>query len=174
MNLNTLKNKKSLKIVTLLAASLLIATASAQVYLYLYISGSVEISTNAGLTWVLGDSAPTGSQITGVTADLTLPVSNGTLANFTNVLYLKNFDASDHSFTITVTAAPTASLYDSFTMKISDNSTAASVHDMNLLSDTTYSSTMPASAVWQLAFEIQTKSSASAQTDTFSIELEYQ
>jgi hypothetical protein len=167
-------NKKSLKIVTLLVTALLIATASAQVYLYLYTSGSVVISTNAGLTWILGDEAPIGSQITGVTAELTLPVSNGTLANFTHVLYLKNFDTSEHSFTITVTDAPIASLYDSFTMKISDNSTAASVHDMNLLSETTYSSTMTDSAEWQIAFEIQTKASASAQTDIFSIELRYQ
>jgi len=47
------KYKKSLKIVTLLITAILIATASAQVYRYMYISGTVAIG-NTGLRWVLG------------------------------------------------------------------------------------------------------------------------
>jgi len=49
--------KKTLKFVTLIITSLLIATVSAQIYRYMYIDGSVTISS-AKMIWILGDNAP--------------------------------------------------------------------------------------------------------------------
>jgi hypothetical protein len=58
------KYKKSLKIVSLLVISLLIAGASAEVYSYMNIEGSATISA-AELSWALGTSAPAGTTIVG-------------------------------------------------------------------------------------------------------------
>ncbi len=68
MKLNTLKNKKSLKIVGLLIASLILATVSAQVYSYMYINGSATI-TGSELVWAAGENAPAGTTIDGHTVN---------------------------------------------------------------------------------------------------------
>jgi hypothetical protein len=173
MNLNSIKSKKSLKIVTLLVSSLLIATASAQVYRYMYISGTINIS-NTGLTWVLGEEAPTGSSIDGSTVTLVLPVSNGTTASFTHVLYLENLDTStDHDLTIEITDAADPALYVSFTMDISDNSTSTPVDSLNVLTTDSYSGTIGGDAVWQMAFNLETEVTASG-SDSFSVKFTYQ
>jgi hypothetical protein len=169
-----MKYKKSLKIVTLLVTALLIATASAQVYRYMFINGTVTIG-NTGLTWVLGEEAPTGTSISGSTVTLALPVSNGTIANFTHVLYLKNLDASlTHSLSISITDPANSALYDSFNMTISNNSTGALIHKLDVTTTDTYSDTIDTSAIWQMSFEIQTKTDATAGDDLFSIQLSYE
>ena len=168
------KYKKSLKIVTLLASTLLIATASAQIYRYMFIEGTVTIG-NTGLTWIEGDSAPSGTDITGNTATLPLDVSNGTLANFTHVLYLENLDASDHDLTIEITDAANPTLYETlgFNATISTNSTGALVDTLNVLTTDSYSGTIPASTVWEVSFQIQTAVDASG-SDDFSMQFSYE
>lgn len=174
MKLNTLKNKKSLKIITLLASALLIATASAQVYKYMFISGGVNITTNTGIVWVLGEEASAGSSIAGSTATMSLDVANGTIANFTHVLYLQNKDATAHSITIDITDAATASLYDSFNVTITVNATGTLVDKLNALTTDTYSGNIDGSAIWQISFEIQTKADVTTQTDAFAIQFRYE
>lgn len=168
------KYKKSLKIISLLAASLLIATASAQIYKYMFISGSVNITTDTGIVWVLGEEASAESSIAGSTATISLDVANGTIANFTHVLYLQNQDASAHSMTINVTDAATSSLYDSFNVTVTVNATGALVDQLDALTTDSYAGSMDASAIWQVSFEIQTKVDATAQTDTFSLQFTYE
>jgi hypothetical protein len=172
MKLSTLKNKKNLKIITLLASTLLIATASAQVYRYMFISGSVNITTGTGIVWVLGEEASAESSIAGSTATMSLDVANGTIANFTHVLYLQNQDDAAHSITIDITDAATTSLYDSFNVTVTVNGTGTLVDKLDATITDTYSGSIDASAIWQVSFEIQTD--ATTQTDAFAIQFRYE
>ena len=102
--------KKSLKIVTLLILSLVIAVASSQVYSYMYIKGSASITTG-GLSWALGVSAPSGATVNGYTVNnLNFSVPENTFQNFTDSLELTNNDATCHTFDLatTITAGSAA------------------------------------------------------------------
>jgi hypothetical protein len=101
MNVNY---KKSLKLIILLITSILIATVSAEIYNYMYISGSGQI-TSTGLYWELGVDAPGGASITGPTASVPMTTNDGNLRNYTDCLRLKNLDAAVHSFNISVTSS---------------------------------------------------------------------
>jgi len=96
--------KKSLKLMTLITTSLLIAIASAQVYSYMYIKGSGTITTG-GLSWQKGDSAPTGASIVGYTVEnLNLSIPQNQFKNFTDCLRIINNDETGHIFSLEVTA----------------------------------------------------------------------
>ena len=107
MNVNY---KKSSKFATLLISALLIATVSAGVYNYMYISGSGEITTT-GLSWEAGDDFPTAASINGPTATVPMTTNEGNPRNYTDCLHLVNLDATTaHSFNITVTSSPSSAL----------------------------------------------------------------
>jgi hypothetical protein len=92
MNINY---KKSLKLITLLIASLIISTVSAQIYSYMYIEGSGTI-TNQELGWTLGSTAPTGATVDGPyvkNLNLSIPANNP--KNFTDCLRIVNNDVSN-------------------------------------------------------------------------------
>jgi len=169
-----LNYKKSLKLITLLITSLLIATVSAQAYRFLYIEGTVSISTT-GLKWVEGDSGGSDVTITGSTAAVTLSISNGTTANFTHYLYLENLDASDYTLIINITSAASSSLYESngFNMTIYNNSTEAHIDTLDVLTTDSYSGTVTASVVWHITFEVATATDASG-SDNFTIQFRYE
>lgn len=97
-----INHKKTLKLITLLISSLLIAVVSAEVYNYMYISGSGEI-TDTGLKWEKGPDAPSTASINGPTASVPLNTSDGNPRNYTDCLRLKNLDTAAHSFNISVT-----------------------------------------------------------------------
>ena len=95
--------KKSLKLITLLISSLLIAIVSAQVYSYMYIEGSGTITTG-GLSWQLGTSAPGGASIDGYTVKtLNLSIPTNTFKNFTDCLRIINNDATNHTYSLEAT-----------------------------------------------------------------------
>lgn len=169
--------KKTLKLITLLLSSLLIATVSAQVYTYMYIDGSVTISTDKGLRWVQGDSAPSGTSIAGSTVTLPLAVNNGTTTNFTHVLYLQNLDASAHSVLINITTAATSSKYETngFNLTIYTNSTTPTyIGQLDVLSTSSYySGSIAVSEVWHITFELYTKTDASG-SDSFDVQFRYE
>jgi hypothetical protein len=101
MNINY---KKSLKLITLLISSLLIATVSAQIYNYMYITGSGEVTTT-GLQWETGPDAPSTTSISGPTVSVPMNTSNGNPRNYTDCLHLVNLDNAAHSFNISVTSS---------------------------------------------------------------------
>lgn len=167
--------KKVLKIATLLLSSLLIATVSAQAYRFMYIDGSVSISVT-GLKWVKGDSASGGTSISGSTATVAMSISNGTIANFTHYLYLQNQDGTGHSLMINITNDATSSLYETngFNMTIYNNATGVYISALDVLSTSSYySGTISGSAVWQVTFEIATKTDASG-SDGFNVQFRYE
>jgi len=95
--------KRSMKLITLLITSLLIATVSAQIYSYMYIEGSGTITTG-GLKWDKGSTAPSGSSIDGYTVrNLNLSIPENTFKNFTDCLHLINQDSTYHTFDLETT-----------------------------------------------------------------------
>jgi len=98
-----LNYKKSLKLVTLLVSSILIAVVSASTYSYMYIEGSGTI-TSAELSWELGLDAPTGATIDGYTVkNLNLSIPENTFKNFTDCLRIINGDAEAHTYSLETT-----------------------------------------------------------------------
>jgi len=95
--------KKSLKFITLLLASLLIATASAEIYSYMYIQGSGTI-TGQQLSWQLGTN-PCGASIQGYTVNnLNITIPQNTFQNITDSIRLvNNNNTYGYTFNITTT-----------------------------------------------------------------------
>jgi len=121
MNMNY---KKTLKFVTLLITSLLIASVSATTYVYMYMDGSVTIGAQK-LVWLAGTDAPGDTDITGGTVTVDLDVQPGSEQNFTECLFLKNQDSADHNMTINITTAVSAVTFDWFYADIYENSTGS-------------------------------------------------
>jgi hypothetical protein len=93
--------KKSLKLVTLSLASLLLATVSATVYNQLFQSGHVT-ATTYGVQWISGTDS-VGLNIAGATcsmSSLTAPV--GGSRNYTDPVRLNNTEAAQHTFNLAV------------------------------------------------------------------------
>jgi len=172
MNVNY---KKSLKLITLLISALLIATVSAQAYRFMYIEGTVTISQDKGLKWVKGDEASAGTSISGSTATVDIPISNGTTANFTHYLYLKELDTSAHSLVINITDIAAASLYETngFNLTIYNNVTGAHIDTLDVLTTDSYSGSITADAIWHITFEVATKTDASG-IDDFAVQFRYE
>jgi len=91
--------KKTLKFVTLLVSSLIIATASADVVSHMYFGGKVDVISRK-LIWIVD-----GERLSTNIANLTLTVEAGGSATITGKVYLKNEDNNAHNLTITVTKA---------------------------------------------------------------------
>jgi hypothetical protein len=166
--------KRSLKFVTLLIASLLIASASATVYNYMYINGTVTFGTGTGLRWNKGIDAPSGTTIAGASVTLPFTAKNGTTANYTYCLYVQNLDASSHPILISVTNDATAGYYDEFNMFIFNNATGTQIDVIDLLTSDSYTGTVAASAIWRLTFEVAAKSTQTSGNDAFIIEFRYE
>jgi hypothetical protein len=146
--------KKSLKLITLLVSSLLIATVSAQIYNYMYITGSGEITTT-GLKWELGPDAPSTASISGPTATVPMNTSNGNPRNYTDCLHLKNLDDAVHSFNLSVTSS--TGNKDSFTefnlVLFDENGTQQTV--LNLLDTSSATGlSIPNLKTWVVLFEL--------------------
>lgn len=169
-----LNYKKNLKFVTLLITALLIATASAAVYNYIYIDGSVNFTSGTGLEWIEGPDAPTGTSISGSIVTLPFTAQNGSTTNYTYCLLVHNLDTSDHPLLISVTTEANPSYYDEFNMFIFNNATGTQIDMLNLLTNDSYSGTISDSATWHLTFEIITKSTSTTGSDEFYVEFRYE
>jgi hypothetical protein len=165
--------RKIFKFATLLLTAMLIATVSAATYKYMYIDGSVSISTTTGLKWVKGIDAPSGTSIAGSTVTLPLTVQNGTTINFTHCLYLENLDAFNHSVVIDITSAADSGLYDEFNLMIFNNSTEAHIDTLIVTTTDSYSGNITDNALWRLTFEVAATPSASG-SDTFDVQFRYE
>ena len=175
MNINY---KKSLKLITLLISSILIASVSAATYTYMYVqSGQISITTG-GLKWFKGSDANVGTTITGNTVTgLSLNVLNGTEQFFNLTLYIKNTDATTpHTFSINVTSSSGATTYfDYMYLKLYDNSTNAYKNQVNLLNLGSSQSglTINGNEVWRVSFYTQAKAAYTSGTVTFTVKITY-
>jgi hypothetical protein len=171
------KYKKSLKIVTLLITALLIATASAQIYNYMYIQGTGEI-TSTGLRWELGTDAPGTAGVSGPTASVPMTTNEGNPRNYTDCLHLVNLDGSDtHDFNLTVTSSTgDKSDFTEFHLVLF-NAADTEVAVLDLLTQGNYSSTLNigTSETWRVLFElVPIASPTSGSTVTFEVTLIYE
>lgn len=171
--------RKAIKFILLLLSSLLIAIASAQVYSYMYIDGSITIGT-AKLVWIEGSDAPSDTSIVGSTVTMDLDVEPGTPKNFTECLFLKNQDTVAHNLTINVTTAVSSSDFTECKMHIYENSTGSWTYVDTLDLTTTdsyetYTTNDPLGAgeYYRFTFEVAAQSSATG-TKNFDIEVRYE
>ncbi|HML03461.1 MAG TPA: hypothetical protein VK487_08835 [Candidatus Bathyarchaeia archaeon] len=175
MNLEKIRSKKSLKLVTLLLTSLLIASASAATLYGMNITGNVTVSA-AKVIWVKGTNGNVTTTISGSSATVDLTVVNGTAQNFTDCLYLENLAA--HSYTVnftTITPLPGAS-FSTSKMLIYTNATGAYLSSLDLATAgaTSNNNLLPngADGVYSLIFEIVAASNANS--NSFSVRVTYQ
>lgn len=173
MNVNSLKNKKILKIVTLLASALLIATVSANVYRYMYIEGGVTVSSST-LVWLKGSDVP-NCNITGSTATLAVDVDQGTPMNFTEALFMKNTNATgSFSYAISITQALSSADFQRANMYIYTNSTSSWVY-VSTLDLTNAAATVSGSlaAGNYLRMTLEFNATVASGTSSFGIQVEY-
>ncbi len=179
MNVKKIRSKKALKFLGLLISAMVIATASAQVYRYMFIDGSIQVGTQE-MSWIIGDEAPTGSSISGTTAILTgFPVDQGTPANFTETLFLKNNNVSEttYNYTITITTALSSTDFTTAKMHIYENYTAGPTWTFLDIMDLTnsidsYSNQLAPAKYLRMTFEINATMTASGPYN-FDLQLEY-
>jgi hypothetical protein len=167
------KYKKSLKIVTLLITAILIATASAQIYSYMYIHGSATIS-GSELVWSLGDNAPTGASISGYNAnDLNFSVPQNTFKNFTDALRLTN--NNDTIITFGLAADITGgSTTDFTTLDLVVYDSAGTIDSLDVLTEGTATDIdIDPSEILYIRFEIDPKLDATTGDVAFTITLTY-
>ena len=171
MNVNTLKNKKSLKIITLLISALLIATVSAEVYNYLNFSADVGVE---GLTLNWDDTTiDTGlsANIQGVLCTLTgLKGPAGGTRTYTTAINLTSTAAT--TFDIEVVSVTTSggsgiAVLDSMEVRIYDDTpTSALKGTLDVFSGGSAGNTpvtslsMTGADSWRLEWDITWSSSA--------------
>jgi hypothetical protein len=163
--------KKTLKILTLLISSLLIATVSAQVYRYMYMEGTISVTT-AKLVWLEG--ADIDSTISGDTATFTVTVEQGRTMNFTEALFLKNVNATgSFNYNITITQPLSSSDFTIAKLHIYENSTTVwnYVDTLDLTNTTDFSyGSIDAQEYLRFTLEVE---AATASGGTFIIEVKY-
>ena len=174
MNLGKIKGRKSLKLAVIMLAWLLIATASAQVYRYLYIDGSITVGS-AKMLWILGADAPSDASISGTTATVDLDVEEGTPMNFTEVLFLKNVNATgSFNMNITMTTVVSSSDFERAKMHINQNSTGSwlFVDTLDLTNATDYYyGSLAADNYLRMTFEVN--ATIASGTRAFDVQVEY-
>jgi hypothetical protein len=174
MNVKKIRSKKALKFLGLLISAMLIATVSAQVYLFMFIDGSISI-TGAKMVWIKGDQTPADAVISGSTVTIDLDVTQGTPQNFSDVLYAKNTNASgSFNYYINVTNPVLASDFQRAYMHIFKNSSGswafADTLDLTNSGDY-YQSTLAFGNYLEMRFEVN--ATASTGTFEFDIQLRY-
>jgi hypothetical protein len=175
MNVEKIRSKKALKFLGLLISAMVIATASAQVYRYMFIDGSIVVGLQE-MSWILGDEAPTGSSISGTTAILAgFPVDQGTPANFTETLFLKNNNITEttYNYNITITTALSSTDFQTAKMHVYQNWTGTHLYAMDLTNSAdSYSNQLGPLQHLRMTFEINATMTASG-TYNFDLQLEY-
>lgn len=176
------KYKKCLKIVSLLVTALIIGTASAATFSYLYVDGGIIIGTQK-IVWLAGTDAPAGTTTTGDTAVVNFEVEPDILQVFTECLYLKNQHTADHNLTVTVTTALDSGDFDVANAKIYENTTTPgtwTLIDTLVLTTpnddySTYTGNTPlvADGYYRFTFEIQADALASG-TKSFDLRVVYE
>jgi len=152
--------KKVLKLVTLLVTSIIIATASAQVYTYMYLRGSITVGTQK-IVWI-----KEGQEVSGDTVQMSFNVEPGVTRTFNDTLYLKNKDTTDHTVNITVTDSVGPNfetckvyVYENFTQSGSWN--LVGTLDLKTLNDALTNKPLESGGYYKFDFEIRATSTGS-------------
>ena len=165
--------KRTLKFVTLLISSLLIATASATVYRYMELQGTITVGTPK-LVWLEGSDVD-ATIIGNTTAIISLNVENNTAINFTEAIFLKNVNTTgSFSYNITVTTALQSTDFEIAKIHIYENSsgTWGYLDTIDLTNSDSYSSgSLDAGKYLRLTIEVKAIKDSIARN--FAIQVEY-
>jgi len=167
--------KKTLKFVTLLITSMLIATVSAATYRYMYIDGSITVSS-AKILWIKGSDVPDAT-ISGSTAIVNLNVEQGTPLNFTEALFLKNANnTGSFNYNITITQALLTGEFERAKMHIYENNTVPGtwtyIDTMDLTNaNDFYSSSLTAGNYLRMTIEVN--ATIATGTRNFDAQVQY-
>jgi len=171
-----LNYKKSLKLITLLITSILIATVSATVYSYMYIEGSGNI-TGQELKWELGTTAPSGASVLGSyvkNLNLTIPMNNP--KNFTDCLRIVNENATGITFDLEISSVyGNTSKFTTFNL-IVYNSTNNSYATLDVKTQGNKASDlyiMGSGEKLYIRFEVTPKTNEASGYITFTVKLTY-
>jgi hypothetical protein len=181
MNLNSLKNRKSLKIVMLLLSSLLIAGVSASTYYTMLMTTNVSVSGgnkvvfSPGTDWsgTMGD----GNQ----TCTLNLAGGNGTIATFPDPVTVNNTDSTSHPINLQLNSWDgntqsqlnyiNVTMYNAASGGTQQGSTIYLVPGGSGQVSETGSVTIAAAGTWRVEWIIYWKSTATTQTVTVNLKL---
>ncbi|MEM2420059.1 MAG: hypothetical protein QXL38_03625 [Candidatus Bathyarchaeia archaeon] len=165
--------KKALKLATLLITSILIATASAQVYTYMFLQGTITIGTQK-IVWIKDNLEVFGDSVS-INLD---NVELGKTMRFNDTAYLKNKDTVAHTI-VSIEVAETvgshfeickAYIYENFTEN--GQWTLVGVLDLKDPSSKITSKTLDAGGYYRFDFEIRTSSNGT--DNTFTIKVTYE
>jgi hypothetical protein len=176
--------KKSLKLVVLLITSLLIATVSATIYDYMYLTGNIGVQ-GMSLAWVLGpDNSTAGTQINGVSATLTnlKGPPNGTRV-YADPVRLNNTGGSTITFNVTIAGITNSggvgtSALNSTYVKIYSLNTSALMGTLKVWENGAQGSDVigldiPADHMWRFQWEVTWMSTATT-SDSIAANLKIQ
>jgi hypothetical protein len=169
------KYRKILKLTTLIATTVLIATVSAATYSYMYIDGSISIGTSQ-MIWVAGSETSASVSIAGSTATVTLSVENGTHKEMFEALYLQNQNASgSYNILISIPTATSSSDFDTCDLNVYTNASGSWVLVDTITmtnSADTVSTSLAAGNRLRFSFDILAKPDASG-SKAFDIQVRY-
>lgn len=163
MNINY---KKSAKLVVLLISTLLIATASAAVYNYMYQNATIGVE-GMTLEWITGDdSTEAGTQINGATCTLTnlKGPANGT-RTYSDPVRLNSTGATATDFDLLIDQVTGDNgQMDSIVVRIYSLNTTTYIQNVTLWDGSKGSDppsmSIPADHMWRFEWEIKWKSTA--------------
>lgn len=166
-------NKKILKLATLLITSLIIATASAQIYTFMYLQGTISVGSQK-VVWVKDNE-----EVSGDTVTMTFDVEPEVTKTFNDTLYLKNKDTSNHTIvSIKVTDAVgdhfeicKAYVYENYTQ--SGQWTLVDVLDLKSTSSEITNKTLP-SGDYAYEFEFEIRAATGGSDNSFGIKVTYE
>lgn len=163
MNVNI---KRSMKIISLLVTALLIATASATVYSYLYQTGTVSVLP--GLKWGQGaDYVVSGATITGASCDIDNLVGQaGSTTIYNPVTIVNTYTDKAVSFDLKITTIPTGDTDNLDTLVVNLYEGATLKGTLTIWSGGSQGSdltgrSIPLSTTWKVQWEITWKDTAS-------------
>jgi hypothetical protein len=180
MKIEKLNFKKPMKFVILLLSSLLIAAASATIYNYMYMTGTIGVE-GMTLEWRLGDDSTTaGTTINGATVTLaTLKGPPNGTRTYSDPVRLKNTWSSSVTFDLTISGVTgDTSQMDSIYVRIYSLNTSNLIDTLTVWSGGSQGSNLqdlqiPGEHAWRFQWEIKWKSTATtSHSVTVSLRLD--
>jgi len=165
--------KKTAKLLTLLVTSLLIATASAQVYqAFMYLEGTITVGFQK-IVWI-----KEGQEIIGDTVSIGLSVEPNVTVTINGTLYLKNKDNSNHTINSIKVVDAVGSNYETCKVYVYENFTGSGTWnlvgtlDLKSLSSEITDKLLWAGGYYKFDFEI--KATSSVGDNDFKIKVTYE
>jgi hypothetical protein len=175
-----LNYKKSLKLVTLLVTSLIIATASAGVVNQMFMNATPITVEGLTLKWVLGnDATSAGASIDTATVTMNqLKGPAGQLRTYQDPVRINNTGATTVTFNITVQElSGSTSQLGLLVVRIYNVTNSASIQNLTIWDGSQggpwNSLQITAKAEWKFQWEITWKTTAQVGTDTATVKLRF-